>query len=451
MYYFYGLIIFPIIGALISLSKKEGISQGISSIVSFCCLLLALLLLKYPEFEKGFFYVDGISKIMLVVITVIYFTTVVYSISYVKYIHNPLFEKNLYFFWLNLFGLSMIFSVIVNNLGLLWTGIEATTVVSALLIAIENHTEAIEATWRYILIVSVGLIISLLGTIFIFGSAHSLKFTEILHSNTGDKILVLGIILSIIGYCTKAGIFPMHTWLPDVHSKAPSPISAIFSAILLPVALFGVVRVIQIYPALEIKNFTFILGLATLIFASLSMSVQKFYKRLYAYSSMENMGIILIGISLGKMGLFGALIIILAHAFAKSAVFYLSGNILIRFKSTKIKDISNLKKLMPFTGFTLFFASLAATGAPPFATFVGEIIILSQILKNYGIIMAIITGIFITVAFISMNFYTGKMVFSEIEKDVKERKTLVNYVSLINVVLAFITLFFIPVINLLLK
>ncbi len=440
---YYSPLILTLIAGLISILKQKGIAEFISAAISLYVLVAALIILKNPDFHSNYLFIDNISKLMIFTVASIYAATVIYSISYVKYIKNPLFHKNHYFVWINLFAFTMFFSVMVNNLGLLWVGIEATTITSALLIAIEGKKESIEATWRYILIVSCGLIISLLGTIFIYGELHSLNIVQANFSAVGDKIIVIGSLLAIVGYGTKAGIFPMHTWLPDVHGKAPSPVSAIFSGVLLPVALYGVYRVSHLHYSDEIRNFMFVLGFLTVIVSSLLMTVQKFYKRLYAYSSMENMGIVLIGIALGGKALTGALIIIVAHAFAKSAVFYLTGNILIRFNDTKIKNVKGLIKKMPFTAYCLFFAVLAATGAPPFATFFGEIMIFSKLISIHGWVLALILGVFIAIAFISANYYTGLMIFTEKEKDIKERKSLVNYIPLINIILAFGTIFYI--------
>jgi hydrogenase-4 component F len=440
--YFIPLILTAVAG-LISLLKQKGVAELISAVSSISIFVSSLLILKSDNFINTAFYIDNISKVMIFVIAAIYTGTVIYSVSYVKYIHNPLFHTNHYFAWMNFFALSMFFSVETNNLGLLWVGIEATTVTSALLIAIEGKKESIEATWRYILIVSCGLILSLLGTILIYGEVHSLQISIAIKSHVSGKILDLGILLSIVGYGTKAGIFPMHTWLPDVHGKAPSPVSAVFSGVLLPVALFGIARVSNIHFSSEIRLFMFILGFLSVVIASLLMTVQKFYKRLFAYSSMENMGIALIGYSLGGKAVTGALIVIVCHAFAKSAVFYLSENILIRFKEPAILGIKGLVKKMPFTGLCLFFAILAATGAPPFATFIGEILIFSKIISIYGWGIALILGIFISIAFISANYFTGRMIFSEKEKDVKERKSIVNYIPLINIAMSFVIIFLI--------
>ncbi len=386
----------------------------VSVCFAFISLIFSFFLFTKPDIVNFFFYIDTISKVMFFTISAIFTMTVLYSIKYVKFIHEPLFHKNQYFLWLNLFAISMFFSVVVNNLGLLWVGIEATTITSALLVAIEGKPEEIEATWRYIIIVSVGLILSLLGTIIIYGCTKTLLISEIsklpIYNN---KLMVLGILFTIIGFGTKAGIFPTHTWLPDVHGKAPSPVSAIFSGVLLPVALFGIIRVLNFSFSDKIYNFTFALGMLTVITASLLMTVQKYYKRLYAYSSMENMGIALIGITLGKIGLLGAMIIIVTHAFCKSIVFYLTGNIYLKYHDKKIDGIKSLLNRMRYTGFLLFFAVLGVTGAPPFPTFLGEILIFSQIISKYNLFFAIVLGIFIAVAFISVNYYTGKMLFSK--------------------------------------
>ena len=440
-YIYYLPLILTAIAGIISLLPQKGIAKFISAVTSLSVLAASVIIFKEPDFLTQAFYIDGFSKVFIFTIAAIYAATVIFSISYVKYIETPLFHINQYFAWMNFFALSMFFSVETNNLGLLWVAIEATTVTSALLIAIEGKKESIEATWRYILIVSCGLILSLLGTILIYGDLHTLSISAILHSSHAGKLALLGILLSIVGYGTKAGIFPMHTWLPDVHGKAPSPVSAIFSGVLLPVALFGILRVSNIYDSNIVRNFMFLLGFISVIIASLLMTVQKFYKRLFAYSSMENMGMILIGIALGGKAVYGALIIVLSHAFAKSAVFFLSGNILIRYKDTKIPAVKGLLKKMPFTAYCLFFAVLSATGAPPFATFIGEILIFYKIVSIYGWIIAILLGMFIATAFISANYYTGKMIFSEKEKDIKERKSLVNYIPLINVVMSFLIIF----------
>ncbi len=445
-YFIYILpMIFSASGAVLCLVKSTYFEEIVSVTASVFSLVSAIYILFIPNFLNSFLYIDGLSKIMLLLITSIYTSTILFSITYMKYIKNPLFEKNFYYFLMNLFSFTMLFSVSVNDLGLIWIGIEATTVTSALLVATENNERSIEATWRYIIIVSSGLIISLLSNVFIFSSAHTLSLSILLSAKTiQSRELLLGMMMGIVGYGTKAGIFPMHTWLPDVHGTAPAPVSAIFSAVLLPVALYAVARVMQIFPSASVREFAIILGFLTVATAAILMPVQKHYKRLFAYSTMENMGIALIGLSLNKYAFFGAIILLVSHAFAKSATFYLSGNILARYKTHSIEEVNNLSIRMPFTGYTLTFSSLAITGAPPFGTFIGKIMILYGMFEVFGIFWPIVLVGFLVVSFISLNYKVGKMVFNRSEGEFEDRKNVGRIIPIINTSIAILIIIFIP-------
>ena len=339
----------------------------------------------------------------------------------------------------------MLFTVILNNLGLIWVAVEATTVTSALLISTENDESTIEATWRYVIIVSVGLIISLIAVIFIYSSFKTLSFADILKQHSYERITYFGAVLGIIGFGTKAGIFPMHTWLPDAHGKAPSPISAVFSAVLLPVALFAIERILQAVPDNGVKVFAFTLGLLSIALAAFMSFNQVYYKRMFAYSSIDNMGIALIGLSLGGYAFVGSILIILAHAFAKSATFFLTGNVLINYESWKIDDVKGISKTLPATGYSLFFGSLAVTGTPPFGTFLGELLILISILNTYGVMITLLTGLFLAMAFIGINYQTLRMVFSEPNIEIRKENYIV-VIPIINLLLALAVTFASPLI-----
>jgi hydrogenase-4 component F len=358
------------------------------------------------------FYIDGLSKLILFTIGLLYLTTVLYSLAYLKHIRNPLFKNRLYFFLLNLFASSMFFSVSMDNIGLIWVGIEATTVTSALLVATENDQVTIESAWRYVIIVSTGLVISLIATTFIFGASGTLSMQALMQHHPQNRVFVLGILLGLIGFGTKAGIFPMHTWLPDVHGKAPAPVSAIFSGVLLPVALYAMARLIQIHNIQLVKVFCLTLGTLTVVIAALMMTVQNNYKRMFAYSSMENMGMILIGFTLGKFGLLGAVTIIISHGLAKSSAFYLTGNVLSVYHSTSLREVHGLLRKMPATAISLFFASMAVTGAPPFAVFAGELFIFKELIHQYNWGIALVIVCFLAIGFIAVNVRTGRMIFT---------------------------------------
>ena len=438
------------IGGLLCLVPRTRFEEDVSIIASFAALASSILIAFLPNATSFGLYVDGFSKLMQIMISAVYVLTVIFSIHYLEHIENKLFQANLYFLLLNLFVVSMFFTVMVDNVGLLWVGVEATTVTSALLIATDNNELAVEATWRYIIIVSTGLTISLLATIFIYGGFHTLSLDALLRAPQTTKIVSVGALLGIIGYGTKGGIFPMHTWLPDAHGRAPAPISAMFSAILLPVALYTIVRFVQIVPMQSVRNFAVVLGSLSVIVASLMTFSQRQYKRMFAYSSIENMGVALIGIALGGNAFIGSVIIILTHAFAKSAAFFLTGNVLAGYRTNAIKDVKGVSRTMPLTGFSLFFAGLAVTGAPPFGTFFGEILIMTRMLQVYGVWFTLLIASFLVVAFIGVNYRVIRMVFSEpAEQSGKMDDNAA--VPIVSLIIAFSMVFLTPVVYYFLK
>jgi hydrogenase-4 component F len=178
-------------------------------------------------------------------------------------------------------------------------------------------------------------------------------------------------------------------------------------------ALFAIERLLQAVPNEGVKVFAFVLGLLSIVLAALMSFNQVYYKRMFAYSSIDNIGIALIGISLGGYAFVGSVLIILAHAFAKSATFFLTGNILIKYNSWKIEEVKGVAKNLPITGYSLFFGSLAVTGTPPFGTFLGELLILVGIYGTYGTVITLLTGLFLAIAFIGINYKTISMIFSE--------------------------------------
>ncbi len=442
-------MILSVMGALLCLVRRTYFEEFVSVITALATIVVTSIAIFLPNFSNGFLYIDGLSKIMLIMISVIYTSTVIFSTTYMKYIENPLFEKNFYYLLMNLFAFTMFFTVSVNNFGLMWVGVEATTITSALLVATENNESAVEATWRYIIIVSSGLIISLLSNVFIYSATHTLSLSMLMSMKiiNAGKILTLGSMMAIVGYGTKAGIFPMHTWLPDVHGKAPAPVSAIFSGVLLPVALYVMARILQVVPVESVRVFSFALGFLTVIVGATLMVVQGHYKRLFAYSTMENMGMALIGLSLGKYAFTGAIILLISHAFAKSSAFFLSGNVLAKYKTHKMADVKGISKRMPFTAYTLMFSSMAVTGTPPFGTFIGELMIIYGMLSNFPLFYTLTLVGFLALAFIAVNFKIGKMIFSESDGETMERKRVGRVVPMVNTSLAFLVIFLIPQIH----
>ena len=231
-------------------------------------------------------------------------------------------------------------------------------------------------------------------------------------------IMSIAVGFALIGYGAKAGIAPMHAWLPDAHSEAPSPISAMFSAVLLPTSIYAFVRIfglLQGTPIVfeEMRNLVIGFGIFTVLIASIIIGYQRDYKRMLAYSSMENMGIILVGFSLGGMGALGAIIQVVSHAFAKSSAFYESGNILVEYGTTRMTDVQGVIGRLRATGYLFILSCLSITGAPPFGVFLGEFLILSQAVRSGNLILASLLAFAYIYTFIGLNRQAIRLIFGQ--------------------------------------
>lgn len=323
-----------------------------------------------------------------------------------------------------LFVTSMSFVFLTDNLGLLWVSIEATTLFSAALVYFSRDKHSLEATWKYLIVCSVGIAFALLGIILIFASSQhgaipggSLSIRLLVeHAKVlQPKLLQFGYIFCLLGFGTKAGVFPLHTWLPDAHSEAPAPASALLSGALLNCALFAICRVTEI---LQVSGHSFIAtslpvvwGALTALAASLFLIHQIGIKRLWAYSSIENVGIMLVAIGLGSAPLF--FFQALNHSLAKVALFLLSGNII---QSAGTKDLSNIRGILqvsPAWGITFAVAAAAVTGMPPFGSFVAEWMILS---RCENLIQGISAGVLLfalALSFIAVSLHVGRILWGK--------------------------------------
>ncbi|MEK7539650.1 MAG: proton-conducting transporter membrane subunit, partial [Patescibacteria group bacterium] len=273
---------------------------------------------------------------------------------------------------------------------------------------------------------SVGLTLALAGTVLLYFSglnaggeeASTLLWTHLhsLGSELNPELVKIAFVFLLIGYGTKIGLVPMHTWLPDAHGKAPTPISALLSAVLLNVALFALIRVKMISDLSVGTEFTgtllYILGFLSVGIAALSLLRQNNYKRLFAYSSIENMGLIVIGLALATpLGVFAALFQVINHSIAKSFSFFAAGNVLLKYQSTKIPNISNLMKVMPMTGLALMLAAVAMTGFPPFSIFLSKFSLLWGLSDAPGWMLWLLLGLLVIV-FVGFLYNLMRLVFN---------------------------------------
>ncbi|OGS05884.1 MAG: hypothetical protein A3G41_07590 [Elusimicrobia bacterium RIFCSPLOWO2_12_FULL_59_9] len=296
-----------------------------------------------------------------------------------------------YYALLHLFTTSMLWVSISNNLGFLWIAVEATTLSSAFLVGFHRHHHSVEAAWKYVILCSVGIAFALFGTILLYyagakaGNGHSLDWTAFMEAapRMDPRIVRLAFLFAFLGYGTKAGFAPMHTWLPDAHSQAPSPISAMLSGVLLTAAFYALMRFHAIAarclgPAFPSRLFL-AFGLLSLALAAPFILAARDYKRMLAYSSVEHMGLMSLALGIGsRFALYGMLLHLLCHALAKGLAFMSSGLILRGFGTRKITKVSGALSALPAAGVPFLAAVLALSGLPPFGIFTSELIILSE-------------------------------------------------------------------------
>jgi hydrogenase-4 component F len=302
-----------------------------------------------------------------------------------------------------------------QHFGLLWVAIEATTLVSAPLIHYHRHHRSLEATWKYLLICSVGIAVALLGTYFLAASMRtgqagttSLTFSNLVaHANQLEaRWLKAAFLLLLVGYGTKMGLAPMHTWLPDAHSEAPSVVSALLSGALLNCAFLAILRILAVCTAAGLGSF----GRETLlVFGLVSMGVaagliigQPDYKRMLAYSSVEHMGILAVGIGLGGVGDWAALFHAVNHSFTKAALFLIAGNILAVYGTKRSSEIGGLLRSLPLTGVLWVAGLFAIVGAPPFGVFSSELTILRAAVEARSWVVVVVYSLLLSAVFVGM-------------------------------------------------
>ena len=367
------------------------------------------------------FRVDALSITMLIVIGTVGTLATWASIGYIgaELAHGHTDQKgaNLYGVLVPIFLAAMASAVLANNIGVMWVAIEATTVATAFLVGHRRTRAALEATWKYVVICSVGIALAFLGTVLLyFASLHAgapsgeaLNIDVLLaHAGQLDPAVTrLAAGLLLLGYGAKAGLGPFHTWLADAHSQAPAPVSALMSGVLLSVAFYALLRVKSVVDLTVGPGFMrtglVILGLLTLLIAASLLVVQTDFKRMLAYSSMENMGLVAVAAAAGtKLAIAALLLHVLAHGIAKTLVFLGSGQLQAAHDSTRISDVTGVLARSRMIGVTFAVGLAIMLGLPPFAMFASELSI-SRALADAG--MGWVLGaalLFVVVAFAAL-------------------------------------------------
>ena len=343
-------------------------------------------------------YLDALSTFILFIIGVVGLACSFYMRSYMdEQVARGVIAPgrlNLFFFLFHMFLLAMVVATVANSVGVQWVAIEATTLATTFLIAFWKRRESLEAGWKYLILCSVGISLALFGVVLLYYSSlhvlsdasQGLNVTALLPvaDRLNPHVLKLAFIFILVGYGTKVGLVPMHSWLPDAYTEAPAPVVAMLAGVLEVVAAYAILRVRVIVdhavPFAFAGELLALLGFASLVTAAFFILIQHNYKRLFAYSSIEHMGIAMIGFGIGgPLGTFGGLFHLMNHALAKSMAFFAAGNIHRRFRTVEIEHVQGLAMAQPWTATALMISGLALSALPPFAAFASEVQILTAL------------------------------------------------------------------------
>ena len=389
------------------------VTSKLNVLASFLTLVAALSLLwRRPE-EGLLLHVDDLNIVFIVLNTFVGFTTSAFSASYISHEIEigrltPAYLR-FYHAMYQALMFEMNLALVANNLGLMWVGIEFATLTTVLMVGIYRTPEALEAAWKYFILGSVGIALALFGTILLYLAAKPLPGMEIEamawtklmpRADTFDPALLnLAFVFLLLGYGTKVGLAPMHGWLPDAHAEGPTPISAVLSGLLLNVALHALLRFKMLLAAngkaIAPGPLMIAMGLISLLFAALMLYRRRDIKRMFAYSSIEHMGIIAFAFGMGgPLANFAGLLHMTMHSLTKSAIFFSVGHIAQVKGTQKMTEIGGLTETHPVLGWGLVVGVMAIAGLPPFGIFMSEFLLVTSTFAREPILaILLVTGI----------------------------------------------------------
>ena len=365
--------------------------------------------------------VDSLGALFVVIVGLLSFLAGIYSIGFTRHVLETgeldLTQLTTYYALFHFFFFTMLLAVTSNNIIIMWVAIEATTLSSAFLVGMYRTRPALEAAWKYVVICTVGVAFGLYGTILVYSDAVNIVketsmaslWSEIVKNAAlmDPTLLKLAFVFVLIGFGTKAGIFPMYSWLPDTYSEAPSPVSAMLSGVLVNCTLFVVIRFSIITNVALGPSFVQILflvfGMLSLATAVCFMLGQRDINRLLAYSSPENIGLILVALGLGgPIGVLAGLLQLLNHSLVKTMMFFLSGNILMKYRSRSLDIVKGLMQAAPVTSVFLLGGVFALVGVPPFNIFFSKFMIISAGIATGHIWLMVLCMLLLMLAFVAL-------------------------------------------------
>jgi len=426
------ILVIPALGAgVLALLPDDRVSARLNASVSFLTLACALVLLVERPAPGPFLIVDDLNVVFIVLSTLVGFTTSVFSGSYIAHEleTGQLTPAYLRFYHamyqVLMFGMNL--ALLSNNVGLMWVAVELATLTTVLMVGIYRTPAALEAAWKYFLLGSVGIALALFGTILVYLAARSVVGEGldamawnvlVEHAAQFDPALLnLSFVFLLLGYGTKVGLVPLHAWLPDAHAEGPTPISAVLSGLLLNVALFAVLRFKSIMSAnpaaLAPGPLMVTLGLASVVFASFMLYRRQDIKRLFAYSSIEHMGIVTFAFGMGgTLANFAGLLHMTLHSLTKSAIFFCVGHIAQVKGTQRMADIRGLTASHPVLGWSLSLGVVAIAGLPPMGLFMTEFLIVTSTFAREPA-LAVILGLSLLVALCALLLRLNGLAFGD--------------------------------------
>ncbi|HEX2650027.1 MAG TPA: hydrogenase 4 subunit F [Burkholderiales bacterium] len=384
-------------------ARAAELNAGFSALTFAAAAALVARVIAEGPFEalERQFFVDSLNVFLVALTAFVAMTTALFSRPYMRIerSHGRVSDggMRLYHSMYQLFTLTMLLVLTTNNLGIMWVAMEAATLTTVLLVALYRTHASLEAAWKYFILCGVGIAQALLGTILVYfasekilgAGAGALLWTQLdgVKGQLEPVVMSIAFVFLLVGYGTKVGLVPLHNWLPDAHAEGPTPVSAVLSGLLLNVALYSLIRFKVITDgALErpfASNLMMGFGLLSVAVAALFLSRQRDIKRMFAYSSIEHMGLVTFAFGLGgPVASFAGLLHMTMHSLTKSAIFFAVGHASQKAGSQVMSEIRGMIRLSPTVGWGLALGTVAILGMPPFGVFASEFLILTQAIAH---------------------------------------------------------------------
>jgi len=426
----------PTVAALLMLTVRDrrvlsALDIGGSTVLVVLAFTLAGAVAADGPRALGVFRIDELGLVFLLLLAVLTFAVSIYTVGWARQavaVGNMKAESlRFYFALVHAFVATMVVTVLADNLGVLWIAMEGTTITSAVLVGFHGHHHGLEAAWKYIIVTTIGISFGLFGTVLVYsaaadamGDAGTMSWSAIMQVAPAldPGIVRIGFLFVMVGYGTKAGLAPMHLWLPDAHSQAPTPVSALLSGILIKCALLGIMRFQTIAAAACGPEFAtkvlLVFGITSVVVATPFILAQRDVKRLLGYHSVEHVGIIALGLGFGgSVGTYGALLHVVNHGVTKALAFFAAGAAISRFDTRDMRAIRGLLAVAPITATLLMLAALSLAGVPPFSIFVSELLVLrAGIGGGHWVALALFLTM-VVIIFAGLLHHAGAMVFGE--------------------------------------